>query len=175
SRLKRISEMAAVGEKKRVAVESAEGTIDRTALETQLKKVELEIAAQKRKSASGEATTVKSEAGRIVALETEWTGLNRNVLEARERRTQLEDKQFKATIAQSAVQSGKDDQMVIVDKAYLPITPSKPGRAVMGAIGLGASLLLSFLFALGCVLLDDRIYDRVDVERLRLAFLVAVP
>jgi uncharacterized protein involved in exopolysaccharide biosynthesis len=157
-----------------------EGTIDRATLETELKKLNDEIAAhkakKKRDGAAGEAAAAGTYSASIVALETDWTRLNREVAEARERNQQLQTKQFNASMAESAAASGRNAQMVIVDPAYKPTHPAKASRSVVAGIGAGVSVLLGLLLALGCALIDDRIYDRVDLERLALApMLGAVP
>jgi capsular polysaccharide biosynthesis protein len=66
--------------------------------------------------------------------------------------------------------------MVVVDPAYLPTHPAKGSRSTIAAVSLAASLLFGLLLAVGCALLDDRLYDAVDVESLgRLPLLVTVP
>src|SRR5260370_13912952 len=58
--------------------------------------------------------------------------------------------------------------MVTVAPAFRPTHPAKPGRTLMAATGMVVSLLLALSLALGCALLDDRVYDRTDLERLEL-------
>jgi hypothetical protein len=155
-----------------------EATIDRATLENQLKKLNEEIAASKRKKVQKEEAKPDENAvggaAWIVALETEWSQLNRDVQEARARNTQLQEKQFRASMAENAATSGRNAQMVIVDPAYRPTHPSKPSRTLIAASGIIATLFLAFALALGCALLDDRLYDRVDVERLEIGPLLAV-
>ena len=42
------------------------------------------------------------------------------------------------------------------------------------AVGLAATMVISVLFALGLALVDDRIYDRDDIERLGMVPLIGV-
>jgi uncharacterized protein involved in exopolysaccharide biosynthesis len=153
-----------------------EPIIDRGTLESELRKVTEEIAAYKKKKHENEAGAANTgtEAQRVVALETDWTRLNREVQEARERNQQLQTKQFNASMAESAAASGRNAQMVIVDPAYKPTHPAKPSRSVIAAVGVLVSIGLALALALGFALLDDRLYDRVDVERLELVPLLGV-
>jgi capsular polysaccharide biosynthesis protein len=64
--------------------------------------------------------------------------------------------------------------MVIVDPAYKPTHPSKPSRSLIAGGGLAGAILLAICVALALALLDDRLYDRVDVESLGAVPLLAV-
>lgn len=152
-----------------------EGTIDRAALETELKRVQEEISIYKRRRAAdgSSAAAAAGSASNIVSLETEWTRLNREVTDARERNQQLESRQFKASIMENAVTSARNAQMIIVDPAYKPTHPNK-GRVQVVAAGVAVSVLLAMIVALMLTLLDDRLYDRIDIESLRVAPLLGV-
>jgi len=70
---------------------------DRAGLEAELTKIrtEIELYKSKRKSAvAQESPAPAGNAGYIVALETEWSRLSREVSEARERQKQVEDNNF---------------------------------------------------------------------------------
>jgi uncharacterized protein involved in exopolysaccharide biosynthesis len=152
--------------------EEDEGTIDRAALEAELRRVNGEISAYNaRKKQETAPSTVASS---VVALETEWTRLNREVADARERFGQLQEKEFKAAMVTSATESGNTAQMIIVDPAYVPTHAAKPARSVIAGAGVAVSLLLSIAFAIGLAMVDDRLYDRVDVERFAMLALVGV-
>jgi capsular polysaccharide biosynthesis protein len=63
----------------------------------------------------------------------------------------------------------------VLDPAPKPTKPIKSRRRLV-MLGLGASAVLGVLLMLVCGLLDDRLFDRVDIERLELApLLVVVP
>jgi uncharacterized protein involved in exopolysaccharide biosynthesis len=150
------------------------GEIDRAALEQELKKAQDAISAYKRKKASSpDSTPSVPAANGVVQLETDWTRLNREVTDARERNQQLEARQFKASILESAVTSGRNAQMIIVDPAYKPTHPNKGRTQIVGA-GLAVSFVLALLVALALTLLDDRIYDRVDLDGLQLTPILGV-
>src|SRR6185369_4323302 len=90
----------------------------------------------------------------IVALETEWARLNREVADARERNQQLESRQFKASIMESAVTAGRNSQMIIVDPAYKPTHPNK-GRTQVVLAGGAVAFALGILLAVLLMLFDD--------------------
>lgn len=154
---------------------------DRAALAARLARIENEIADRKRRKAAAlpgaaPAQTKSQVAMEIVELETEWARLNREVVEARERYQQLEDKQFLAAMAATSEAEGRSAQMVIVDPAYRPTKPSGPGRMRLMAMGLLAAMAFAGSLALALALLDDRLYQAYDIERLDIApVLVTVP
>lgn len=155
------------------AKQEDEGYIDRGALQDQLKRINDEIAEYKRRKAQSPGTSTGIVSS-VVALETEWTRLNREVADARDRFQSLQDKDFKASIMESAASTGQTAQMVVVDPAFLPIHAAKPGRTTIAASGMAAAAVLSVLLALGLALIDDRLYEAVDVERLNLLPLLGV-
>lgn len=153
-----------------------EGYIDRGALENQLKRINDEISDYKRHKAANSAApaAATSIGSSVVALETDWVRLNREVVDARDRFQSLQDKEFKASMVESAAATGRTAQMVVVDPAFVPTHAAPPGRTMIMAAGLAATMVLSALFALGLALVDDRIYDRDDIERLGLLPLIGV-
>jgi capsular polysaccharide biosynthesis protein len=64
--------------------------------------------------------------------------------------------------------------MVVIDPAFVPTHAAKPGRTTLVGAGMAIAALLAILLALGLAMLDDRLYDRVDVERLALLPLLSV-
>ncbi len=157
------------------STDADEGVIDRATLESQLQKVTEEISAYKSKLKK-ESGSDASQTGPswIVALETEWSQLARDVAESRTRLEQLNARQFRASMMENATASARNAQIEIVDPAYRPTHPAKPSRSLLLLIGLMLSIVLGMASALVLALLDDRLYDRVDVERLELLPLLAV-
>ncbi len=178
AKLRRANEAIAASdaEATRTKPEAADdGVIDKGALEAELKKAQEAISTYKRKKAASPdgADTGPSAASGVVTLETDWTRLNREVADARERNQQLESRQFKASILENAVTAGRNAQMIIVDPAYKPTHPNKGRTQVVGA-GLAVSFILAMLLALTLTLLDDRIYDRIDLDGLHVAPILGV-
>ncbi len=146
----------------------------RAVLEARLGQVQQDITAYERKkpkekAAPDEPVESADAAQRIVALETEWARLNREVAEARERFQQLDSRQFVASMVASTMTSGQAAQIVVIDPAFLPAQPigmSTTRRFLMGfgmafAFGIGLAMLFGWL--------DDRVHDHADIERLELA------
>jgi uncharacterized protein involved in exopolysaccharide biosynthesis len=156
--------------------DAAEGTIDRATLESQLTKVNGEISVYKSKMRRESASADGNQGGAswIVELESEWSQLSRDVQEARTRAGQLNEKQFKASIVESATTSGRNTQIEIVDPAYRPTHPAKPSRSLLLMLGLLFSLVMGFTAALGLALVDDRLYDGDDIDQLGVAPLLSV-
>jgi uncharacterized protein involved in exopolysaccharide biosynthesis len=110
--------------------------------------------------------------GSSIELETRWTQITREMIEAREKYAQLETQRFHAGLFATSPPS----QIEIIDPPYLPKRPVGLGRTTMVLMGaaLGVTLALCLMFMR--VFLDDHLYDRVDVEDLHLApLLVVVP
>jgi uncharacterized protein involved in exopolysaccharide biosynthesis len=159
-------------QQKSAAKDEDEGTIDRGALENELRRINEEISAYKAKHRSENAAN--NGGNWVVALETEWTRLNREVVDAREQFQSLQDKQFKAAMVEIAATSGRTAQMDFVDPAYLPMHAAKPGRSTIAGIGMAIAIMLSLALAIMLALVDDRLYDRVDIERLAMLPLIGV-
>jgi uncharacterized protein involved in exopolysaccharide biosynthesis len=143
------------------------GASEKEALEAQLRKIEVEIAllrAADPKKAATKRAEPDAPSNRIVALETDWTRLTRDVGEARLRNEQLEANYFKAQIAASSEFGGFASQLTIIDPAYKPVRPFTPGRSrYVGAI-LAVGAVLGTVVAALFALLDDRIYTAGDVR-----------
>jgi Tfp pilus assembly protein FimV len=140
-------------------------------LGAEISKVEAAIAA-KRSGVDGGVVGIDS--NWVVALETEWASLNREVADIRERNQQIQARFFRASMVASVEASGQSAQMVVVDPPFKPTKPYKRGYfRVMGTAALITILLgLSACFLLA--LLDDRIYDEVDIRRLEIGPLAHV-
>jgi uncharacterized protein involved in exopolysaccharide biosynthesis len=100
-----------------------------------------------------------------VAVETEWTRLFRDVSEARERQSQLESRQFQATLFATLAASGEAGRLVVIDPAFKPTRPVAGRRVTTAAIGIAGSLMLALLVMVVVAFLDERMYSAEDVER----------
>lgn len=105
-----------------------------------------------------------SEGWGAVELETEWQRLVREVSEARNRKEDVAAKRSRAELAASATLSSGSMLMTIIDPAYLPLRPIKPKRMVLGLMTMGLSGMLGVLWAFTRVLLDDLVFDAIDIE-----------
>jgi len=152
---------------------AAGGSNNEEALNAALAKVTHQIEARRRRSGAEKEAESEKAADDVVSLEVEWTRLNRVVSEARSRVLSLEGRQFRASLASNSEQS-QASQMQIIDPAFLPTQPSGRGRGAMVMMGFGAAVLLASLVMLGLAFVDDRIYDRSDIQRLGTAPLLIV-
>jgi len=109
-----------------------------------------------------------------VALEVEFRRLQREVEYLKDAQRQLDDKLFKAGLTEGASASDRNSQVSILDAAYLPVHPSSKPRSTALATYLAAALILAFLVALVSARLDDRIYQRADLEVLDILPVVGV-
>jgi protein tyrosine kinase modulator len=153
------------------ASQEDEGYIDRGALENQLKRIREEIADYKKRKAENAAPTTVI-ASSVVAQEAEWTRLNRELTDVHDRLAILRDQEAKAPVVEAAPRTA---QMAVIEPAYLPSHEEAPDRRQVLAAGVAASVLLSLLLMVGLALIDDHIYDRVDIERLGVPLLGVVP
>lgn len=119
---------------------------------------------------------VLSEGDTIVQLETSYAQLTREVNEAREQRNQLEERRFTANLRASVMQNEGSARMVVIDPPYKPTRPVRGGRAQTLAMGGVVAVALAMLLMVVRALVDDRVYDRFDVERLGIGpLLTSVP
>jgi hypothetical protein len=102
----------------------------------------------------------------VVAIDTEWTRLNRDVSEARERQVQLEAKQFQAELMATLAGGGQGGRLVVIDPPFRPVKPITGGRFKIAAVGLAVSVMLSLLTIVLFAAFDDRLYGERDVHRI---------
>ena len=148
------------------AVDEPAPLVNREELTAALARIRNEMASYRGTGGATQQGSSIAEANRLVALETESTRLNREVAEAREWQRQVTDRQFRADITASSVASGQNAQMEILDPAYLPTHPVKGGRTLVVLIGFFISVALGLCAAMVSAVLDGRIHDRFDLDRL---------
>jgi uncharacterized protein involved in exopolysaccharide biosynthesis len=103
--------------------------------------------------------------GSMVAIDTEWTRLNREVTEATERQAQLQSKQFQAELASMLTSAGAGARLVIADHPFRPLRPIAGGRFKVAMAGAAGSLFLALLSMAAFALFDDHLYGAPDVQR----------
>jgi len=110
-----------------------------------------------------------------VALETQWLQLLRDTRRAQERYDALQSKQFIADI-DAKVEVNSRSPLALIDRAYRPNRPAGASRTLMVIAGGLISGLLGVGLALFLALIDDRLFNRREVEKLGiLPVLVIVP
>ena len=148
---------------------------ERDALKKQLAQIVNEIAIRRAvlKSAGG-AEPATASTDTPVSLEVEYRRLLHEVIETRDRQRQLDDRQFKAAITASSVMSDRNIQVSVLDPAFLPSHPISQPRSRLLMVGFVIGIFLALLTAFVSARLDDRIYDRVDLEVLDILPVVGV-
>lgn len=147
---------------------------DEAALRRELAELYAQIAGRRMTLAGGAAARADAGAQAAalasgspdVALEVEFRRLQREVNEGRERQHQLDEKLFKASITASSVMNDRNIQVSILDPAFLPTAPVSKSRALILGGLLALCFALAVATAIASAMLDDRIYDRMDLERL---------
>jgi uncharacterized protein involved in exopolysaccharide biosynthesis len=152
------------------------------ALKNRLSEIQTQITTYRRRAVSKKpdekkpAKPDKASGGavsKIVAMETLWTRLNREVRESRERYLRIENRLFRASLGLTV---RKQSHLRVIDPAYVPKRPAGGGRSKMVILGGAVSVFFAMALVLGLALIDERVYNRKDAERLRLAeVLVVVP
>jgi len=102
--------------------------------------------------------------GSLVAIDTEWTRLNRDVSEAKERQNQLEMKQFQAQLAATLILGGLGGQLIVADPPFRPMRPVAGQRMKIAMFGAAASFMLALLVIGLFAAFDDRLYAARDIE-----------
>ena len=145
------------------------------ALHRELQEVEREIANRRAalRSTRESALGPPEEAHWVVALESEFARLLRDLEEAKERVDALEHRLFTAQIRASS-EILASSRLVVIDEAFEPARPVGRSRRVIAAAGtmLFGGLAVGLLF--GLALMDDRIYGRAELGRLGIGSLTVV-
>jgi hypothetical protein len=109
-------------------------------------------------------------AGSDIALEVEFRRLQREVAELKERQTKIDKELFEKIITTS----NSSDQVTILDPAYFPVGAISKPRSTQLATFMVVILALAIGAMVISAALDDRILDRVDLERLDVLPIVGV-
>lgn len=149
---------------------------EKAKIRAQLQKIEREIAARKSAKLGNQAAASET-AQQIINIETEWSRLSREKARAQQRLADLEGKSFRAEMAASSEQGGYSAQIEVLDPAFKPSAPSGPSRKILAIGGLFLSIAAGIAAAAARgLVLDDRVYDMEDIDRMALApVLVVVP
>lgn len=148
--------------------------VKRDIYETELADLRRQIDQRRRTLEASGKLGDASGGGRTPALEAEFLRLSRELVDARERQRQVDERQFKATLNAKSVQDDRNVEVSILDKAFRPTHPVSTSRTPMMAVGMLLAALAGLLAALLSALLDDRIHDGGDVAALDLVPLLGV-
>ena len=152
---------------------------DEAALRKELADLQNQIANRRAQLARGgsdvgAAATAPIVPSSNVELELEFTRLQREVNDLRDRQQKLEERVFRASMTASSVMNDRNVQVSVLDPAYLPVRPSSKPRTTLLAALLAVVTVLGIASMAVSALLDDRIYERMDIEKLEIMPVVAV-
>jgi capsular polysaccharide biosynthesis protein len=116
-------------------------------------------------TAADPATTETNE---LVALETDWQRMLGVLHDVRIEHDDLKQRLERARLSANAAEASGGDQMMIIDPAYKPPTPSKGGRTKTALLGGFVTLLIALAYAFGRVVFSDTIIDAADLEAMNL-------
>ncbi|HET6284332.1 MAG TPA: Wzz/FepE/Etk N-terminal domain-containing protein [Polyangia bacterium] len=146
-----------------------------SSLRRALAAVRAQIAAVRNRSSSPKNEPAKTVQG-VVAVDTEWTRLSRDVAEARERNDQLESRQFQASLLATLASTGEAGRLVIVEPAFRPMRPVAGRRVTYAGVGAAGSLAVALIVMIMMALFDERVYSEGDIRRIIIdPFVVVVP
>jgi len=98
-------------------------------------------------------------------VEREFNALSLNLQLAQTQYNQLLQNQMNAQLTSQAIASGRSDKIRVVQHAGVPMTPGKPNRIAIGALGLILALLLSLTAVVIAESLDQSVRGSRDVRR----------
>lgn len=158
---------------------------ERATLRARLDDLQRKIAALRSKKTTTDRTPAPpvdkpppsdSDVGKIKFAEAEWQRIMSEVDTAREQKHKAQLQAEAARTALTALQTGQGAQIQVIDPAFLPAVPIGLSAKKLLMVGIIVSLGLGMGLALLFAILDDRVYDPNDVEKLELVpVLIAVP
>lgn len=105
----------------------------------------------------------------LIALETEWTRINRELNEAKGHFGDVSAKLYKAEAIARTYADGYGPELIVLDPAFKPGKPNNMPNKTVVAIGLVASILVGLVISAAWGLfLDDRLFHASEVENMDL-------
>jgi capsular polysaccharide biosynthesis protein len=115
-----------------------------------------------------------TETNELVQLETDWQRMLGVLHDVRIEHDDLKQRLERARLSASAAEASGGDQMMVIDPAYKPLTPSKGGRTKTALLGGVVTLLIAIAYAFARVVFSDTIIDSADLEALHVVPLLGV-
>ena len=153
--------------------------VDPVVLQRQLADVERQIAAEKARAKPGVPTPAPdtgaaAAASSVVKTEDDYQRLKLDVDEQKQRVDSLADSAFRTELEAQQRIAEQGDSLSIVDGAYKPLRPIGKPKKKLVMVGMVVFLLLGVGLACALALLDDRLYQRDDLEDVTVAPVLAV-
>lgn len=136
-------------------------------LETQLNANQTQTAALERQEAQMHQQLMQLE-GRVEAapqVERQYKSLALNLQLAQTKYNQLLKYQMDAQLTSQAIASGRSDRIRIVQEPSVPLTPSKPKRTAIAAVGLMLAILLGLTAVVIAESVDQSVRGSRDIRR----------
>ena len=142
---------------------NASGTPAVIALETQLHANGTQIAGLQRQQVQlqQQVTKFSQHIEATPEVEREYNALSLNLQLAQTQYNQLLQNQMNAQLTSQAIAGGRSDKIRLVQRPGVPVTPGKPNRIAIGAIGL----MLAFLLGLTVVVIAESLDQSVRGSR----------
>lgn len=153
--------------------------VDPAVLQKQLADVERQIAAEKARAKPGTPAPAPdvgaaAAASSVVKTEDDYQRLKLDVDEQKQRVDSLADSAFRTELEAQQRIAEQGDSLSIVDGAYKPLRPIGKPKKKLVLVGLAVFTLLGLGVACALALLDDRLYQRDDLEAVSTAPVLAV-
>jgi uncharacterized protein involved in exopolysaccharide biosynthesis len=159
-------------------VEMADGTPVGMQLRTQINAIDSQVGSLMARSAELRAKMSGLEKNVTAApqVEREYANATRDLTIARDKYSQLLNRQMDAEVNEAAIVGGRADEFRLVQAPMLPGAPAKPERLAILLIGLVAAVVLGLTVTIAAEALDPKVRGARDVrELLSVSPLVAIP
>ncbi len=159
-------------------VEMADGTPVGMQLRTQINAIDSQVGSLMARSAELRAKIAGLERNVTAApqVEREYANATRDLTIAREKYTELLNRQMDAEVGEAAIVGGRADEFRLIQAPMLPGAPAKPERLAILLIGLFASVVLGLTVTVAAEALDPKVRGARDIrELLSVSPLVAIP
>lgn len=113
-------------------------------------------------------TQLESRVEATPQVDREYKALSLNLQLARTKYDQLLKNQMDAQLTSAAIQDGRSDQIRIVQAPSVPLTPGKPKRTAIAAVGLMLAILLGLTAVVIAESLDQSVRGSRDIRRVLL-------
>jgi succinoglycan biosynthesis transport protein ExoP len=147
-------------------------------LETQLKANETETRGLERQEAQlqQQVTKLSSHLEAAPEVEREYNALSLNLQLAQTQYNQLLQNRMNAQLTSQAIADGRSDTIRVVQQPGTPLTPDKPKRIAIGAIGLMLAILLGLTVVVIAESVDQSVRGSRDIRSvLALSPLAIIP
>jgi capsular polysaccharide biosynthesis protein len=102
----------------------------------------------------------------VVAAETEWARITRDIAEQRKRLDAVRTDAFNAKLKRLRIEAGYADKFEVVNPAYVPTEPKQPAPMLVAGGVATFGWFLGACVAVALSVFDNRMFTRADLGRL---------